>query len=76
MENTFYDNKKLNHSQHEPFYHNEMVDVYDLVNKISSEAIITSIRGNIFIVKYTANGQEEIIRNEDKIIIKQCIFIF
>lgn len=58
--------------QNEPFYHNEIVDVFDIHNKTASEAIIISIRGNIHIIKYTKTNEEEVIRNDDKIILKQC----
>jgi len=57
----------------EPFYHNEIVDIYDFRDKISSEGVITSIRGDIYRVKYVDRDEEETIINEDIKIIKQCI---
>lgn len=77
MENSIRNKSKLHQQQSEmkePFYHNEIVDVYDLMFKSSSEAMITSIRGDIYRVKYTDSDQEETIRSDDsKIILKQCI---
>jgi len=54
------------------FYHNEIVDVFDFEKKISSEAIITSIRGNVYAIKDTSTNEEEIIRHNNKILISQC----
>ena len=56
------------------FYFNETVDVFDLDKGISSEAIITSIRGDIFIIKNALTNEEEIIRNKNKLLIHQCNF--
>lgn len=61
------------HNEHEHFYHNETVDVFDSERRISSEAIITSIRGDIFVIKYSNTNEEEVIRHNRKILISQCI---
>ena len=77
MENSIRNKSKIYQQQFEmkePFYHNEIVDIYDLITKSSSEAMITSIRGDIYRVKYTGSDQEETIRTDDsKIILRQCI---
>jgi hypothetical protein len=56
------------------FYHNEIVDVYDQEKKISSEAIIVSIRGDIFVIRDLYTNEEEVIRNNNKLLIQQCKF--
>ncbi len=76
MENSVRNKKNLvnqNEINTEPFYHNEIVDVYDFSNKTSSEGMITSIRGDIYRVKYTDNNEEETIRDDEKLILRQCI---
>lgn len=77
MENSIRNKSKIYEQQQiemkEPFYHNEIVDVYDLIDKTSSEAMITSLRGDIYRIKYTDSDQEETVRSHDsKIILKQC----
>jgi hypothetical protein len=54
------------------FYHNEIVDVYDLEKKISSEAIIISIRGDLYVIKDSHTNEEEVIRDKNKLLIRQC----
>lgn len=56
----------------EPFYYNERVDVIDQEKEVVLDAIITSIRGNIIVVKFTESGEVENIHFDDNIILKQC----
>ena len=56
----------------EPFYYNERVDVVDNDNENVLDGQITSIRGNIIVVKYTQSGEVENIHIDDNIILKQC----
>ena len=56
----------------EPFYYNERVDVIKPKNGKVLDAQIISIRGQIFVVRYTDSKDEEYIYMSDNRILKQC----
>jgi hypothetical protein len=64
MENSNVDN--------EPFYFDEKVDVVNEKLGTVEEGTISSIRGNIYVVRYTKSGDEDNINLYDGRILKQC----
>ncbi len=56
----------------EPFYYNERVDVIKPKNGKVVDAQIISIRGPIFVVRYTDTNEDENIYKADNRILKQC----
>jgi hypothetical protein len=56
----------------EPFYYNERVDVIKPKKGKVVEAQIISIRGPIFVVRYTDSKEEENIYRDENLILKQC----
>jgi hypothetical protein len=61
-----------NHVENEPFYFDEKVDVVNDKTGVVEEATIVSIRGNIFVVRYSATNEEDNVNLYAGKIIKQC----
>ncbi len=57
----------------EPFYYNEKVDVINRTTGKVMDGQIISIRGGIFVVRFTESKDEENIYRDDNLILKQCI---
>jgi hypothetical protein len=58
--------------KNEPFYYDEKVDVVNEKAGTVLEASIVSIRGNIYVVRYTNTQEEDNININEGRIIKQC----